>query len=69
MLLIDLKQGRIVSDEEIKAELANAHPYKTWLARTQIVLEDLPDGRCRAAGPPTCRCSIASRPSATPRKT
>ena len=42
MLLIDLKQGRIVSDEEIKAELAQAHPYKTWLGRTQIVLEDLP---------------------------
>jgi glutamate synthase (NADPH/NADH) large chain len=42
MLLIDLKQGRIVSDEEIKAELAKAHPYKTWLGRTQIVLEDLP---------------------------
>ncbi len=41
MLLIDLKQGRIVSDEEIKAELATAHPYKTWLGRTQIVLEDL----------------------------
>jgi glutamate synthase (NADPH/NADH) large chain len=42
MLLIDLKQGRIVSDEEIKRELATAHPYKQWLARTQIVLEDLP---------------------------
>src|SRR5688572_12276794 len=42
MLLIDLKQGRIVSDEEIKADLATAHPYKTWLGRTQIVLEDLP---------------------------
>ena len=42
MLLIDLKQGRIVSDEEIKAELANAHPYKQWLGRTQIVLEELP---------------------------
>jgi glutamate synthase (NADPH/NADH) large chain len=42
MLLIDLKQGRIVSDEEIKKELSTAHPYKTWLGRTQIVLEDLP---------------------------
>jgi glutamate synthase (NADPH/NADH) large chain len=42
MLLIDLNQGRIVSDEEIKAELAKAHPYRQWLARTQIVLEDLP---------------------------
>jgi glutamate synthase (NADPH/NADH) large chain len=34
MLLIDLAKGRIVSDEEIKAELANAHPYKQWLKRT-----------------------------------
>jgi glutamate synthase (NADPH/NADH) large chain len=42
MLLIDLNQGRIVSDEEIKADLARAHPYKQWLGRTQIVLEDLP---------------------------
>ena len=42
MLLIDLKQGRIVSDEEIKKELSTAHPYKTWLGRTQIVLEELP---------------------------
>jgi glutamate synthase (NADPH/NADH) large chain len=41
MLLIDLEKGRIVSDEEIKAELARANPYKDWLARTQIVLEDL----------------------------
>jgi glutamate synthase (NADPH/NADH) large chain len=41
MLLIDLEQGRIVSDEEIKKSLSNAHPYKEWLKRTQIVLEDL----------------------------
>ncbi|MGA0533468.1 glutamate synthase large subunit [Hansschlegelia sp. KR7-227] len=43
MLLIDLEQGRIVSDEEIKADLAAARPYKEWLAKTQLVLEDLPD--------------------------
>jgi glutamate synthase (NADPH/NADH) large chain len=43
MLLIDLKKGAIVSDEEIKAELAKAHPYKTWLGRTQIQLEELPE--------------------------
>jgi glutamate synthase (NADPH) large chain len=41
MLLIDLEQGRIVSDDEIKQHLATAHPYETWLERTQIVLEDL----------------------------
>ncbi len=42
MLLIDLEQERIIDDAEIKAQLANAKPYKQWLARTQIVLEDLP---------------------------
>ncbi|HEV2558139.1 MAG TPA: glutamate synthase large subunit [Microvirga sp.] len=41
MLLIDLEQGRIVSDDEIKGQLATALPYKDWLKRTQIVLEDL----------------------------
>ncbi|KAB1078682.1 glutamate synthase large subunit [Methylobacterium soli] len=41
MLLIDLEKGRIVSDEEIKGELAAAHPYAEWLKNTQIVLEDL----------------------------
>jgi len=42
MLLIDLAAGRIVSDDEIKRDLSRANPYRTWLARTQIVLEDLP---------------------------
>ena len=41
MLLIDLEEGRIVEDEEIKRQLATAHPYKDWLKRTQMVLEDL----------------------------
>lgn len=41
MLLIDLEQGRIVSDDEIKRQLSEAHPYKEWLKRAQIVLEDL----------------------------
>ncbi len=41
MLLIDLDEGRIISDDEIKQQLSNAHPYKEWLKRTQIVLEDL----------------------------
>ena len=43
MLLIDLAKGRIISDEEIKAELANAHPYQSWLDRGQIRVRDLPD--------------------------
>ena len=43
MLLVDLEQGRLIPDDEIKAQLANSHPYREWLDRTQIVLEELPD--------------------------
>ena len=42
MLLIDMEEGRIISDDELKAELAGSHPYAEWLARTQIKLEELP---------------------------
>ncbi|MCC7219922.1 MAG: glutamate synthase large subunit, partial [Candidatus Contendobacter sp.] len=42
MLLIDLEQGRIIDDSEIKEQLASAHPYQTWLDATQIHLKDLP---------------------------
>ena len=41
MLLIDLEQGRIVEDEELKADLAAAEPYEAWLAKAQYKLEDL----------------------------
>jgi glutamate synthase (NADPH) large chain len=41
MLLIDLEKGRIISDDEVKAEIAGRHPYKDWLKRTQLILEDL----------------------------
>jgi glutamate synthase (NADPH/NADH) large chain len=42
MLLIDLEKGRIVSDEELKTELAAKHPYESWVKRTQIMVSDLP---------------------------
>ncbi|GGA98570.1 glutamate synthase [Brucella endophytica] len=41
MLLIDLVKGRIISDDEIKSEIATRHPYKQWLKNTQLILEDL----------------------------
>ena len=41
MLLIDLEKGRIISDEEIKTEIATRHPYRQWLANTQLILEEL----------------------------
>ena len=42
MLLVDLEEGRLIPDEELKSTLAKSHPYREWLERTQIVLEDLP---------------------------
>ncbi|MEP7349781.1 MAG: glutamate synthase large subunit [Sphingorhabdus sp.] len=41
MLLIDLEQGRIIEDEEIKAQLAAAEPYAEWLQAAQYNLKDL----------------------------
>src|SRR6516162_726797 len=43
MLLIDLEQGRIVEDEELKRTLAEAEPYEEWLKETQYKLEELSD--------------------------
>jgi glutamate synthase (NADPH/NADH) large chain len=42
MLLVDLDQGRLIPDEELKATLSRRHPFREWLDRNQIVLEDLP---------------------------
>ncbi len=42
MFLVDTTQGRIVSDSEIKAELAVAAPYSDWLHAGLISLDDLP---------------------------
>ncbi|WFE20963.1 glutamate synthase large subunit [Solwaraspora sp. WMMD937] len=43
MFLVDTAVGRIVEDEEIKAELAAAHPYGDWLHAGLIDLRDLPE--------------------------
>ena len=41
MLLIDLEEGRIVDDDEIKRKLAAEHPYAAWLDATQFKLHEL----------------------------
>ena len=42
IFLVDTAQGRIVSDEEIKRELAAAQPYGRWLAEHLVDIDDLP---------------------------
>ncbi|PLT29968.1 glutamate synthase large subunit [Peribacillus deserti] len=41
MLLIDLEQGRIISDESIKKEMIEAHPYEQWLDEQLIRMNDM----------------------------
>ena len=43
MLLIDLEEHRIISDEELKEQLATKYPYREWLDRTQVLLKDMAD--------------------------
>ena len=42
MFLIDTREGRIVADEEIKNQIATAHPYRQWLDEHMIELDQLP---------------------------
>ncbi len=43
MLLIDMIQGRIIDDNEVKNALANAKPYKEWIEKSRYLLSDLPE--------------------------
>ncbi|HEX9505340.1 MAG TPA: glutamate synthase central domain-containing protein, partial [Acidimicrobiia bacterium] len=42
IFLVDTAQGRIIPDEEIKADLAAQHPYQQWLDDGLVHLDDLP---------------------------
>ena len=45
ILLIDTQEGKIYYDEEIKEQLAKAHPYREWLSENRVQLEKLKSGR------------------------
>jgi glutamate synthase (NADPH) large chain len=42
MFLIDLEQGRLIDDEELKSQLANSKPYRQWIDEVRIRLDDVP---------------------------
>jgi glutamate synthase domain-containing protein 2/glutamate synthase domain-containing protein 1/glutamate synthase domain-containing protein 3 len=42
MFLVDMKEGRIVPDEEVKERVYSAKPYEKWLAENRVFLKDLP---------------------------
>ena len=43
MLLVDLRNKRVVHDNEIKKELIEARPYDKWLQEAQTTISELPD--------------------------
>lgn len=45
MLMVDTKEQKIFYDEELKQELAEEHPYREWLEKQRIKLENLSSGR------------------------
>jgi glutamate synthase (NADPH) large chain len=42
MLLVDTEQKRLISDDEVKKQLASRQPYAQWVKENQITLDDLP---------------------------
>ncbi|MEO6564855.1 MAG: glutamate synthase central domain-containing protein, partial [Casimicrobiaceae bacterium] len=43
MLLVDLEQGRIVDDDELKRTLATQKPYREWIKACRLRLEEMPE--------------------------
>ena len=42
MFLIDMEQGRIVDDAELKKQIATAKPYRKWIEQSRYFLDDMP---------------------------
>ncbi|WP_408648847.1 glutamate synthase large subunit [Tumidithrix elongata] len=42
MFLVNMEEGRIVTDSEIKDKIATAHPYGEWVTQNMVSLADLP---------------------------
>ncbi|WP_299607334.1 glutamate synthase large subunit [uncultured Aquimarina sp.] len=46
MFLVNMDEGRIVNDEEIKEEIAAKHPYRKWIDSSLVHLKDIPYNDC-----------------------
>ncbi|HEY2720161.1 MAG TPA: glutamate synthase central domain-containing protein, partial [Chitinophagaceae bacterium] len=45
MFVVDLEQGRIISDDELKEKICSQKPYAEWLNKYKIRLDELPEPR------------------------
>jgi len=42
MIVADLEEGRLIYDNEIKEQISTVYPYKKWLDKQRVYLDDLP---------------------------
>ncbi len=42
MLVVDLEQGRIIDDEEVKSDIVSKKPYREWVKKNRVLIGDLP---------------------------
>lgn len=61
MFLIDMEQGRIIDDKELKDSLANSKPYREWIEKIRIKLDEVPAPAEKA---PTPQASLLDRQQA-----
>lgn len=47
MFVVDLEQGRIISDAEVKKDICSSKPYEEWLNKYKIRLNELPEPRVK----------------------
>jgi len=50
IILVDVQEGKIYRDEELKAQLALEHPYMDWIGKNMVNLEDIQTGNIVAPG-------------------
>ncbi len=54
IILVDVQEGKIYRDEELKAELASAHPYLKWINKNMVNLEEIQTGNVVPPGLGRC---------------
>ncbi len=64
MFLIDLEQGRMIDDEELKSNLANSKPYKQWIENLRIRLDDVVGGTGEPASESESHVTLLDRQQA-----
>jgi len=63
MFLIDFEQGRIVDDEELKAQFASAKPYRQWIENVRVKLDSI-DLPAEGVVAPVAKASLLDRQQA-----